>query len=133
MHRLFLALLLVAGLVMPAQAEVDNIDNQQLKALMEQGVPIIDIRRPEEWKQTGVVKGSHLITFFDARGRYDVQAWLDRLAPIAGKDDPFVLICRTGTVSRFLDQKLGYKKVYNVQKGITDWIRKGNPVVEPEL
>ncbi len=133
MHRLFLALLLVAGLAMPAQAEVDNIDNQQLKALMEQGVPIIDIRRPEEWKQTGVVKGSHLITFFDARGRYDVQAWLDRLAPIAGKDDPFVLICRTGTVSRFLDQKLGYKKVYNVQKGITDWIRKGNPVVEPEL
>ena len=137
MHRLFLALLLVAGLAMPAQAEVDNIDNQQLKALMEQGVPVIDIRRPEEWKQTGVVKGSHLITFFDARGRYDVQAWLDRLAPIAGKDDPFVLICRTGnrigTVSRFLDQKLGYKKVYNVQKGITDWIRKGNPVFEPEL
>lgn len=137
MHRLFMALLLGAAFVLPARAEVTKIDNQQLKALMEQGVPVIDIRRPEEWKQTGVVKGSHLITFFDARGRYDVRAWLDKLAPIAGKDDPFILICRTGnrtgTVSRFLDQKLGYKKVYDVKKGITDWIRKGNPVVEPEL
>jgi rhodanese-related sulfurtransferase len=137
MRRLILTLLLAAAFSLPAQAEVKNIDNEELKALMAQGVPIIDIRRPDEWKQTGVVKGSHLNTFFDRNGRYDVRAWLARLAPIAGKDDPFILICRTGnrtgTVSRFLDQKLGYKKVYNVQRGITDWIRKGNPVVKPDL
>ncbi len=137
MHRLVFILLLALGIALPVQAEVKNIDNQELKKLLEQGVPIIDIRRPEEWKQTGVVKGSHLNTFFDKRGRYDVDAWLARLAPVAGKDDPFILICRTGnrtgTVSRFLDQKLGYKKVYNVQRGITDWIRKGNPVVKPDL
>lgn len=137
MHRLVFILLLALGIALPVQAEVKNIDNQELKALLEEGVPIIDIRRPEEWKQTGVVKGSHLNTFFDKRGRYDVDAWLARLAPVAGKDDPFILICRTGnrtgTVSRFLDRKLGYKKVYNVQRGITDWIRKGNPVVKPDL
>jgi rhodanese-related sulfurtransferase len=137
MRRPILTLLLAAAFSLPAQAEVKNIDNEALKALMAQGVPIIDIRRPDEWKQTGVVKGSHLNTFFDRNGRYDVRAWLAKLAPIAGKDDPFILICRTGnrtgTVSRFLDQKLGYKKVYNVQRGITDWIRKGNPVVQPDL
>ena len=127
----FLALLLS----LPAGAAVTNIDNEELEKLISQGVPIIDIRRPDEWRQTGVVKGSHLITFFDKRGNYNVRAWLDKLAPIAGKDDPFILICRTGnrtgTVSRFLDQKLGYSKVYNVQKGITDWIAKGKPVVKP--
>ncbi|WP_457676951.1 rhodanese-like domain-containing protein [Thiolapillus sp.] len=127
----FFALLLS----LPAGAAVTNIDNEELEKLISQGVPIIDIRRPDEWRQTGVVKGSHLITFFDKRGNYNVRAWLDKLAPIAGKDDPFILICRTGnrtgTVSRFLDQKLGYSKVYNVQKGITDWIAKGKPVVKP--
>jgi len=135
MRKLLLTWLIF--LALPIHAEVVNIDNQQLKALMEQGVPIIDIRRPDEWKQTGVVKGSHLNTFFDKQGRYDVNAWLAKLAPVAGKDDPFILICRTGNrtgiVSRFLDQKLGYKKVYNVQRGITDWIRQGNPVTRPGM
>jgi len=132
-----LLLALLALLAFPLRAQVINIDDQQLKALLDQGIPIIDIRRPDEWRQTGVIEGSHLITFFDRQGRYDVKAWLAKLAPIAGKDDPFILICRTGnrtgTVSRFLDQKLGYKKVYNVKRGITDWIRKGHPVVKPKL
>ncbi|BAO45561.1 rhodanese-like domain-containing protein [Thiolapillus brandeum] len=133
MKKLLFFLLLLVSL--PASAEVVNIDNAGLEKLIAQGVPVIDIRRPEEWQQTGIVKGSHLITFFDKRGNYNAQAWLDKLAPIAGKNDPFVLICRTGNrsgvVSRFLDQKLGYTKVYNVQKGITDWIAKGKSVVKP--
>ncbi|WP_456374889.1 rhodanese-like domain-containing protein [Thiolapillus sp.] len=133
MRKLLFSFLLLMAL--PVSARVTNIDNAELEKLMAQGVPVIDIRRAEEWQQTGVVKGSHLITFFDKRGNYNVQAWLDKLAPIAGKNDPFILICRTGnrtgTVSRFLDQKLGYTKVYNVQKGITHWIAKGKPVVKP--
>ncbi len=129
---LFFLLLLTA---LPVSATVTNIDNAALEQLIAEGVPVIDIRRAEEWQQTGVVKGSHLITFFDKKGHYDVAAWLNKLAPIAGKDQPFILICRTGnrtgTVSNFLDRKLGYTKVYNVQKGITDWIAKGKPVVKP--
>lgn len=133
MRKLLFILLLLA--VFPSNAAVMNIDNAQLEKLIEEGVPVIDIRRPEEWRQTGVVKDSHLITFFDKKGNYNVPAWLEKLAPIAGKDQPFILICRTGnrtgTVGKFLDKKLGYKKVYNVQKGITDWIAKGKPVVKP--
>ena len=133
MKKLLFFLLLMVSL--SAGAEVINIDNAGLEKLVAQGVPVIDIRRPEEWQQTGIVKGSHLITFFDKRGNYNAQAWLEKLGPIAGKNDPFVLICRTGnrtgTVSRFLDQKLGYAKVYNVRKGVTDWIAKGKPVVKP--
>ena len=120
---------------LPVSAAVTDIDNAELERLASEGVPIVDIRRTEEWQQTGVIKGSHLITFFDKKGHYNVPAWLDKLAPIAGKDQPFILICRTGnrtgTVSNFLDKKLGYTKVYNVKKGITDWIAKGKPVVKP--
>jgi len=119
----------------PAVAAVANIDNAELEKLISEGVPVIDIRRAEEWQQTGVVKGSHLITFFDKRGNYNVPAWLEKLAPIADKNQPFILICRTGnrtgTLSNFLDKKLGYTKVYNVRRGITDWIAKGKPVVKP--
>ena len=133
MKKIVFFLMLLLSL--PAGAAVTNIDNAEFEKLISQGVPVIDIRRPEEWQQTGIVKGSHLITFFDKRGNYNVRAWLDKLAPIAGKNDPFILICRTGnrtgTVSRFLDQKLGYTKVYNVQKGITNWIAKGKPVTKP--
>jgi diacylglycerol kinase len=34
-----------------------------LKALLAQGVQIYDIRRPEEWRSTGVVEGSRKLTF----------------------------------------------------------------------
>ncbi len=136
MRRYGWVLLLVLT-TLPAWAGVRHIDDETLQALIDQGVPVIDIRRPEEWRQTGVIEGSHLITFFDKQGRYDVRAWLEKLSAIAGKDDPFILICRTGNrtgvVSRFLSEKLGYRKVYNVKKGITDWIRKGHPVVKPTL
>ncbi len=134
MHKILVLLLLFAAA--PLRAEVHNIDDRQLAELIARGVPLVDIRRPDEWRQTGVIKGSHLLTFFDAKGRYDINAWLRRFRRIAGKDDPVILICRTGhrsaVVSHFLDEKVGYRKVYNVTRGITDWIRKGHPVVAPQ-
>ena len=130
-----LLVLLVFIIPLSAVAAVTNIDNAELEKLISEGVPVIDIRRAEEWRQTGVVKGSHLITFFDKRGNYNLPVWLEKLAPIADKNQPFILICRTGnrtgTVGNFLDKKLGYAKVYNARRGITDWIAKGKPVVKP--
>ncbi len=114
-------------------AEVAHIDNQQLQQLLANKVPIIDIRRAEEWRQTGVVENSHLLTFFDKKGGYNLPKWLTTLDSIIQKDKPFILICRTGNrthvLSQALDKQLGYKQVYNVKKGITDWKRKGLPVV----
>jgi rhodanese-related sulfurtransferase len=136
MSRLIAAIftLLVSG---PLYAQVSNIDNDELKRLIAQDVPVIDVRRPEEWAQTGVVDGSHLLTFFDKQGRYDLDKWIAEFSRIAGPDDPFVLICRTGnrtgTISKFLHQQLGYQKVNNVGKGITHWIRQGNPTVKPPI
>lgn len=51
-----------------------------------------------------------------------------------GKDDPVVLICRTGSrtdkLARELMEKQGYTQVYNVRHGITGWIAGTNPVVK---
>ncbi len=110
-----------------------NIDDQQLKQLLAEGVPLIDIRRPEEWRQTGIIEGAHPITLFGPGGRV-YQDFFDRLAKIAPKDKPVALICRTGHRSRiasdYLSKQLGYTHLYNVAHGITGWIRNGNPVVE---
>ncbi len=117
-----------------SSAEVGQITNEKLKQLMDQKIPVIDIRRADEWKSTGVVEGSYKLTFFDARGKYDMDKWLAELDKIAKKDQSFILICRTGNrtgqVSNFLDKKLGYQKVYNVKDGIKKWIKDGNFVVK---
>lgn len=119
-----------------AFAEVTELDNPSLQELQEQGVAIIDVRRADEWLQTGIVEGSHGITFFDEKGRYDVNAWLDELSKHVSKDDPFVLICargvRSSKIAELLDKRLGYAGVHNVTKGIYEWIKKEKPVVEWE-
>lgn len=119
----------------PAFADVVNIDNSELRKLIEQGVPVVDIRTAPEWTETGVVKGSHLLTFFDDKGRYDASAWLAQVQRIAKPGQPIVVICRSGNrtlpVSRFLDQAAKYRTVYNVRAGIHDWIKAGLPVEKP--
>ncbi|MEN8214266.1 MAG: rhodanese-like domain-containing protein, partial [Pseudomonadota bacterium] len=39
-----------------------NISNAELTQLLERETTLVDIRRPEEWKQTGIVPGSRMIT-----------------------------------------------------------------------
>ena len=77
-----LTILIVALFVggAPLRAEVTHVDNAALERLLEAAIPIIDIRTPEEWGTTGVIEGSHLLTFFDARGNYDTRAWLSDLS-----------------------------------------------------
>ena len=134
MKRVILIILLTV-ISATAKAEIVEIDNEELNSLIEMKIPIIDIRRKEEWQQTGIVAGSYLMTFFDKEGKADVTRWLQELEVVASKKDPFILICRTGRrtgiVAKFLSEKLGYKKVYDVTDGITEWIKKGNPTVKP--
>ena len=120
-------------LTVNASAEVGNLSNEQMKQLMAENVPVIDIRRPDEWQSTGIVDGSQLMTFFDARGNFNMDKWLAGLDKVAGKSDKFILICRSGNrtqqVSNFLDKKLGYTQVYHLKKGINNWIQSGDKVV----
>lgn len=112
-----------------------NLDNAGLKAELQQGnVTLVDIRRPEEWKQTGIIEGSEMITAFTKRGGLHPEfpeKFLKRFKP----EERVIIICRTGsrtaTLARALVKELGWKSVYNVERGITHWIKQGNPVVKP--
>ncbi len=100
-----------------------------------QKIKIIDIRTPAEWKETGIVKDSYTIMFFDEEGNFNVESFLKQLDMVVKKDEPFALICRvgsrTGIVSEFLSEKLGYK-VINLKGGIMKMIHEGYRTVPYE-
>ena len=136
MTRMLRSFLLCAALILgaaPARAEVVNIGNAELARLAASGVPVIDIRTESEWKSTGVIAGSRLLTFFDSSGRADTAQWLAKAGAFAKPGQPVILICRSGNRTRaatqFLSEQAGYKTVYNVSQGINGWIGEGRPLV----
>ena len=44
-------------------AETKNIGNDEIKRLMSLGIPLIDVRRKDEWVSTGVIENSYHHTF----------------------------------------------------------------------
>ncbi|MFK7892095.1 MAG: rhodanese-like domain-containing protein [Granulosicoccus sp.] len=119
----------------PASADVLEIDNVALAKLQDEGATIIDVRRAEEWKMTGMLEGSHGITFFDKTGKYDINSWLEQFRQVvASADESVVLICASGVrssrIAKLLDQQLGYTAVHNVEEGIIGWITERRPVAQ---
>ena len=113
------------------QGSVSNISNDELQALLDKKVTLIDIRLPEEWQQTGIVADSHRITLFQKDGSVTPD-FLAKVQKVAAPDKPVALICRTGNRTRAGAEMLaqvGYKQVYNVTHGITGWINADKPVV----
>ena len=129
--RLIILFLLLLPLNVLATTPYTNIDSLELKNLQAQGIPVYDIRRAEEWAQTGVVAGSHMLTFVDATGRL-MPDFVEKFTREVGKNEPVILICRTGNrtdvLARALVEQLGYTKIYNVKNGIIRWISDGLPV-----
>lgn len=122
-----------AKAVMPQGEGIINVSNAELVKLLGAKVTLIDIRRPEEWAQTGVVAGSKKLTVFNGRGAVNPNLATE-LKSIAPADKPVALICRTGNRTRvaakMLATQLGYKTVYNVKNGISQWISEGRATVK---
>jgi len=116
-------------------AEIQKVDTSNLKNLILDGVPIIDIRTPGEWSETGIIEGSHLITFFNKKGEVNLGQWLFEFDKIADKQKPFILICRsgrrTGVVSKYLNKNFDFVKIYDAADGINGW-KKSNKL-SPQL
>ncbi len=127
----FILIVLLLSSVAYAKPPYENINNQELIELMQQNIPVYDIRRPEEWAQTGIVKNSITMTFFHADGSVNPD-FMPKFTSKIGKDDPFILICRTGnrtsTLANYLGTQVGYTRVYNVENGIMGWLRDKQPV-----
>ena len=131
---LYLVLLLSWQLTACSEAPYTDVDNVGLRDLLEEGAPLFDVRRPEEWHQTGVVTGSRLLTYVDQYSRL-MPGFLETLNAEVDRQEPLILICRTGSrtarLARKLTLEMGYTQVYNVRDGITGWIAEGRAVSPP--
>jgi len=95
-------------------------------------IPIVDIRTPAEWQQTGIIKGAIPIMFFDEQGGFNVNRFLKELNAKVDTSKPFALICHTGNrtkiVAQFLAQKLHYD-VIDLVGGMDEAARRGVNIV----
>ena len=126
--RHFLLFITLTSTLLFAAMQERYVDNK----LLASGMKIIDVRTPGEWKETGLLKGSIPIMFFDERGGYNVELFMSQLKKhIKGKEQ-FALICRSGSRSRvvgdFLSRQYGYD-VINLQGGIKDAIGRQMPII----
>ena len=124
---------LVVALAACGETPYTAIDNARLSELRQQGVPLYDIRLPEEWRQTGVVEGAKTLTYFDAGGRPRAD-FMPAFSAEVGKNDPVILICRSGNRTDKLARELaalGYTRVYNVRNGMLGWQADQRPTVAP--
>jgi len=111
-----------------------ELSTKSVEFMIKDNVPMIDIRRAEEWEKTGTIKNVHKLTFFDQYGNHDILTWMREFEKIVtSKNQAFVLICahanRTKVVGDFLIQNHGYKNVSHLSGGMALWIQEDREVV----
>ena len=116
-------------------ADIVDVNNEQIKELFKNNIPIVDVRRSSEWEQTGVVPKSILLTFFDKEGNYNYDEWYEKLLLEIDEGKPIILICRTGRRTNIIAKMMEIKKfdniIYNAKNGITSWIDEKLITVKP--
>lgn len=91
---------------------------------------IIDIRTPEEWRQTGIPPGAKLVDFYNPAG---ADAFVAEVLKAAGGDKaaPLGVICRSGNRSGkavALLESRGFTNLQDIGEGMNGWQRRGLPV-----
>jgi rhodanese-related sulfurtransferase len=121
---------LVAVAIPPKLGDATAAD---LKAAQKEGVVVIDIRRAEEWAETGIIKGAYTITAFTQSGQLHPEFQAKFTAIVPTPDTPVMLYCRTGNrtgiIGNTLVSQLGYSDVSHLSEGIVGWTAGGAPVV----
>ncbi len=120
------AALSAAAPVLRAQVSGDAVSLDEARRLHEAGEAIlIDIREPDE-HATGVAAGARLLPMSQLNRRVGEIP--------AGGDKPVLLICRTQNRSAATLRALrrhGYAHVRFVDGGMSQWARRGWPMVPP--
>ncbi|MCB1513456.1 MAG: hypothetical protein KDJ18_01315 [Hyphomicrobiaceae bacterium] len=97
-------------------------------------IVLVDVRTPDEWKQTGLPASGHAITMHQQGP--DFLRQLDQ-ALGGDRSKPLAVICRTGNRTGSLVaplEKVGYTRVINVAEGMVGgrygagWIKAGLPI-----
>ena len=113
-------------------AEVIDIDNSELKNLIEKDINIIDVRTQNEWKSNGIIEGSILISLLDKKNKFIFENWYEDFNKKISKNESVIFFCALGVRSKYISNLINKKKpdlkIYNLKKGINDWIRSGNKI-----
>ena len=111
-----------------------ELSPQQFIDARENGGVVIDIRREEEWKETGIIKGSQTITAFTKDGKIHPDFPKKFFDLINDVDVPILLYCRTGNrtgiLGKALIDQVGQTNVSHLSDGIVEWKKQGFPIVD---
>jgi rhodanese-related sulfurtransferase len=97
-------------------------------------IVLVDVRRPSEWKSSGVPASGHAITMHQDGAQFLAKL---RQAAAGNLARPIALICATGGRTTWLLphlQKAGFTNVLNVAEGMfgsthgKGWLKHGLPV-----
>jgi len=116
-------------------ADFKTVDVNEFEKLMTKGYPAIDIRTPDEWKVTGIIKGAHKMMFFTPTGQPDLAGWFFELGHLVkDKKEPILLYCAHANRSKTLGEgltKMGFENVYELKDGIENgWLKSGKKTVK---
>ena len=113
-------------------AEVININNRELNNLIEKKIKIIDVRTQNEWKSTGIIKDSFLVSLLNKNKKFIFKDWYEMFNNKFGSNKSVIFICASGVRSNYISNLVKQKKpdliIYNLRKGINYWIRSGNKI-----
>ena len=111
-----------------------ELSPQEFIEAQENGGVVIDIRREEEWKETGIIKGSQTITAFTKNGKIHPDFPKKFFDLIDNIDVPILLYCRTGNrtgiLGKALINQIGQTNVSHLSEGIVGWKKQGFPIVD---
>ena len=126
----------VAAVTMAGAAEAEqatSLSAARAHELARAGeVLLIDIRRPEEWRDTGIAESAKPVSMHE-------KGFVEKLLALTGGDrsKPLALICAAGVRSSFLQSqlsRLGFTSVIDVSEGMLGsaagdgWLKVGLPV-----
>ena len=110
-------------------AEVIDINNRELSNLIEKKIKIIDVRTQNEWKSNGIIKGSFLRSLLNKNKKFNFGDWYRMFNNDFGRNKSVIFVCASGVRSNYISHLVKNKSpdliVYNLKKGINNWIRSG--------
>lgn len=134
---MFVAILLAVGRPAAAQESGGQLiaADRAMRLAAADELVLVDVRSPEEWRQTGVPAGARLVTIHQPDG---LIGFIDEVNETLGADHsrPIALICARGNRSTLATSALaeaGYTQVYNIREGMLGspdgpgWLARGLP------
>lgn len=119
-------------LVAQARAMIEEIDSERLRALQADGVPVIDVREPEEFaagRVPGAVNIPRGVLEFQVDGHPALNFKTD--PHLSHRREPVILYCRTGGRSALAAEalkRLGFDRPLSLAGGYLRWQETGGTV-----